>query len=229
MTTTTSIENDLEDVSEDVLGGLDSDDRATLAVKQAAAGNYSLVERLKETAPTKKYKATDLEFSDLVTDHMLTALYALYELETSVWRFFYERANGELQEANYERYPDAGWTSEPAGHHERKATECAVILSGNHLAWTRYAEEDVGVSLTEFLAHPLTADAEPRIERITHTAALVDGQILAEDLDDADDVLGWVTGETIYHENEKMTVEEYASWKYDQITADSPFFDQGGL
>jgi hypothetical protein len=220
--TITNLERGLGEVSDHVLGDLDPDERATLVIRQQAAGNDDLVERLRETAPTKHYHATDLEFSDRLSEHTLTALYALWDLETSVWRFLYERAAGQVEEANYRAYPDSEWTTAPApenGYHELDAINEAVRFLGLYRGWKRYATEEVGVPLAEFLRFPLIVDGRASVDRIEAAVKLVDGTLEAEFLDEDQEPVGWVGDETVTVNGEDLTADELADVKYQNIVA----------
>jgi hypothetical protein len=215
MTSTTNIEKELEGLSESVLENLDPDERATLAVELAATGEFEKVEAVKEAAPMKSYKARDLEFSDRLTDHVVMALYAMWELETGVWKFFYKKTQGGLKEANYDRFPDEDWTEAPSednGFHEQAANDAAAKFLGEYLAWEQYADKDVGVPLEKFLAHPFEDDILQKVSTITATATLAQGGLLDEDLP------GWAEGGHITVDGEQVSIEEYAEWKYTQLT-----------
>lgn len=218
MTSTTDIEQDLEDLGADVLEDLDPDERATLAVKLAAAGGFDQVEVVKQAAPMKSYEARDLTFSDKLTDNIVMALYAMWELETGVWRFFYERARGQLEESNYRQYPDEEWTTEPSpdnGFHEQPAMDAAAGFFGNYLAWERYAEKQVGVSLETFLSHPFTGGAGPKVSVIVFTAKLVTGRGLEE----AESDNSWAAEGTVTVDGKALAAEDLAEVKYQQLTS----------
>lgn len=218
MTSTNDIRRDLDDIGEVVLGDLDTDERARLAVQLRAAGEYDRLQQLKEAAPTKSYNVTPgLEYLDRERELRAEALYALWELERGVWQFFYEWTSGQLREADYERFPDADWTEAPSqenGFHEHGAMQRAALFLANYRAWKRYATEDVGVSLREFLLHPLDPDAgAAHVDRIEFMAKLADGRAL-----DDDDVGGWAT-ETTFVEEPEQFVEDLTEQKYQDITA----------
>lgn len=218
--TTANFERGLEEVGDRVLGNLAADERAELVIKQRAAGNDDLLDRLHETAPVKEYQAVDLDFTEALARHTVTALYALWELETGVWRFLYERSHGHVEEANYEMYPDAEWTTEPApenGFHELDAIKEAVRFLGSYRAWERYATEDVGVSLAEFLSFPLITEGRASVDRIEAMVQLVDGSLESEFLDEDEEPVGWVGDETVTVNGEELTADEVAEVKYQNI------------
>lgn len=217
---TNDIERDLEEVRQSALDDLDPEERARLVIEQAADGNHEHVETLVEAAPVKTYEATDLDFRELAADHAMMALFALWELETATLRFFLEQQRGRLREANYDRFPDEDWTTEPSPEnefHEQGAMRAGARLSAAHLAWTRYAEEEAGVSLAEFLAYPFNGALSSKIAVIEQAAAVADGSFFEEEMDDADDLGGWAV-ETITTDDGEFTVEDLAARKYDVLT-----------
>lgn len=220
MKATSDIESDIEDLKEDVLPGLPSDERARAVVQFRAADQADVVEALYETAPTKSYEATDLDFRAALREYTTEALYALWELETGVWRFLYERVSGQLRAANYDRYPDAEWTEEPApenGFHERAAGEAAAEFLADYRAWERYAIVDVGVTLSEFLRFPLEEAGAHRVELVEQIADLVTGDI---DGIEGEDGVGWAESTGVTVDGEECDVDTLAEWKYEQITAE---------
>lgn len=219
MTSAHDIERDLEDLSEDVLGDLDPDERAALAIELAAAGDFEKAERVKHAAPVKTYHARDLDFSDRLTDNVVMALYAMWELEKRASQFFYERARGQLDEVHYEQYPDAEWTEAPTeenGFHEQRAMDAAAAFLGSYLAWERYAAEDVGVALETFLSHPFGGTVTSDVSVYTLTASIADGSHFDDELE----IDGWADGGTVTVEGEELTAEELAEAKYQSITSD---------
>jgi hypothetical protein len=215
MTSTANIEKELEGLSESVLENLDPEERAALAVELAAAGEYDKVETVKQAAPMKNYKARDLTFSGQLTDHVVMALYAMWELESGVWKFFYEKAQGRLEEADYDRFPDEDWTEPPSeenGYHERAANDAAANFLGDYLAWEKYAAEDVCVPLEKFLSHPFSDGVRQKVSTITFTATLAQGGSLDEELP------GWAEDGEITVDGQSLSFEEYAEWKYSQLT-----------
>lgn len=215
MTSQSDLERELEKISESVLEDLDPDERAALAVELAAAGEREKAKAVTEAAPTKTYAARDLAFNDQLTDHVVMALYAMWELETGVWRFYYEKADGQLQEARYYQYPDEDWTEAPSeanGYHEQAAMDAAAEFLGNYLAWERYADEQVGVDLETFLGHPFGGQAAGKISTITVTASLASGEHFEEDLG------GWADSGTVTVDGESVSPQEYAEYKYAQLT-----------
>ena len=229
MTATNHIERELEAVGDDVLGDIPADQRAVLAIQLLAAGDWDKANRLKETAPTKQYTAPDLEFTDRVTRQMLLAVTAMWELESSAWRFYYELTSGRLKSAHYRLYPDAEWTEEPSpdtDFFERLAADAAARFYSNYLAWERYATEVLGVSLEEFLSHPFGGKVSSRIAMIKQTAMTVSAEEVLEEhvekLDDPPEKVGWAAQGTVTFEGEEYSAEELAERKFELIGESPP-------
>jgi hypothetical protein len=215
MTSTTDIERDLDDLSDAVLGELAPDERARLSVQLRAAGEGDRLHQLRDAAPVKTYEATDLDFIEREHQLRAEALYALWELDTGVWRFFYEKAHGQIREANYREFPDAEWTEEPSPEndfHEQGAKRRAGLFLADYRAWKRYATEDVGVSLREFLLHPLEAPGRHHIDRIEFAAELADGRAFDDESD------GWAM-EMESPDGSGTLVDDLAEQKYEGIAS----------
>lgn len=75
-----SVENDLDDMSEEVLGGLDPGKRLRMSLEALADGDLDKHERLMETTPVKSYKLTDPEYTDAVQKMVLLSTTAMYQL-----------------------------------------------------------------------------------------------------------------------------------------------------
>ncbi|WP_254538932.1 hypothetical protein [Halomarina litorea] len=82
MTSIDDLKHDLKGVSEGVLGDLDTEERLRVFIKEAAEDREERIEWLTETAPTKQYEATDLEYTDGIKRYSLLSLSARYELQT---------------------------------------------------------------------------------------------------------------------------------------------------
>jgi hypothetical protein len=214
MTSATDIERDLNDLSEDILAELEPSERARLAARLRAAGEHDRLHDLREAAPVKTYDVMDLEFLAEERELRAEALYALWELETGVWRFLYEQTSGQLREANYRQFPDEEWTEEPTEEnefHEQQASRQAALFLVDYQAWRRYATDDVGISLREFLLHPLESDAgAEHVDRIELMAKLADGRAF----DGAD---GWASDTALGDSTEEL-VSELTESKYQSIT-----------
>lgn len=75
-----SVENDLNDVSDAVLGGLEPGKRLRMTIGALAEGDDATHERLMETTPMKDYKLTDPEYTEGVQKLFLLSMHASYQL-----------------------------------------------------------------------------------------------------------------------------------------------------
>lgn len=222
MTDHSDIEREVADLGESVLEDLDPEQRAQLVIELTAAGDFEKTETVKEAAPVKTYRTRDLAFHDALSDNVIMALYAMYELDSAAWRFHLERVQGELDAAHYELYPDADWTEEPTeanGFHEQAAKDAAAEFLGTYLAWERYSEEDVGIELETFLMHPFGGTVSAAVSSITFLACIADGSLFAEEREDANPE-GWADGGTVTVDGEELTAQELAHLKYNRITSE---------
>lgn len=81
MTSIDDLHDDLENVSETVLGSLDARDRLRLFIEEAAADNGERVALLAKTAPEYEYRAPDLAYTQGVREVMATSLTARLDLQ----------------------------------------------------------------------------------------------------------------------------------------------------
>lgn len=82
MTSIDDLKHDLKGVSDTVLGDLDTEERLRLFIQEAAEDREDRLEWLTQTAPTKQYEATDLEYTDGIKRYSFLSLQARYELQT---------------------------------------------------------------------------------------------------------------------------------------------------
>ena len=82
MTSIDDLKHDLRSVGDKQLGDLSAEDRLRYFIKEAADGREDRLEWLTETAPTKQYEATDLEYTDGIKRYSFMSMWAKYELQT---------------------------------------------------------------------------------------------------------------------------------------------------
>ncbi|WP_136690075.1 hypothetical protein [Halorhabdus amylolytica] len=82
MTRTTKIKDDLGDVSEEVLSELTPDERLQLFIQASAEHREDRLEQLAETAPTKTYEMTEVEFAKGMRQTKLLSLTARHQIQT---------------------------------------------------------------------------------------------------------------------------------------------------
>lgn len=81
MTSIDNLEQDLEEVSDDVLGNLSTGERIRTFAKEVAGGNEERTKQLADTAPVKEYTAADLEYLDGIKKLGAVSLQARHELQ----------------------------------------------------------------------------------------------------------------------------------------------------
>lgn len=81
MTTKRSVENELDDLSERILGDLEPAKRLRLSLRAQAEGDEKTHERLVETTPMLDYKITDPEFAENANKLSKLSFTASYELQ----------------------------------------------------------------------------------------------------------------------------------------------------
>ena len=82
MTSIDDLRNDVKSIGDKQLGDLNTEERLRLFIKEAADDREERAEWLRETAPTKRYEATDLEFTDGIKRYSFMSMWAKYELQT---------------------------------------------------------------------------------------------------------------------------------------------------
>lgn len=81
MTSIDDLQHDLKGVSDTVLGDLSTEERIRVFAKEAADGNEGRLEQLADTAPRKRYTATDLEYLNGIKKVGAVSLQARHELQ----------------------------------------------------------------------------------------------------------------------------------------------------
>jgi len=82
MTSINDLKYDVQSAQENVLGKLDAEERLRLFIEKAAVDDDERIQRLTETAPTKEYEATDLEYVDGMKELTTLSLLARNELQS---------------------------------------------------------------------------------------------------------------------------------------------------
>jgi hypothetical protein len=81
MTSIDDLHHDLKNVSDTVLGDLDTEERIRIFAKAAAEGDGDRIQQLVDTAPTKEYTATDLDYLNGIKKVGAVSLQARHELQ----------------------------------------------------------------------------------------------------------------------------------------------------
>jgi hypothetical protein len=75
------LKHDVQDISDNVLSDLDTEERLQLFIEKAAEDEDEYIQWLTETAPEKEYTATDLEYVDGIKELTTLSLAARHELQ----------------------------------------------------------------------------------------------------------------------------------------------------
>lgn len=230
-----SIDNDLSDVSEHILGDLDPENRLRLTLEAWADGDETRNERLMETVPRCKGSFPDPQFAERHRQVTTLSLDATRTLETGVWKFHWARAEGRYKDAMWqawgsEKGGEEGWEflEEPTpenGFHEEVAMEMAARFLKNYHLYTWFAEEQLDVSLEEFLSLSSIPGENATFDLIENAAKMADGR-MHEELNDGDEdglepypdfEPGWGEGVTFAFAGEQRTAEEAAEFEYEAL------------
>jgi len=227
MTSKRGVEAELDKLSDDVLPSLPSEYRLKMTMEAWASGDEETHERLKDTAPMKEYRVTDPEFSDALNASLVLSLKAWFDLQTGRWRFLYEKRDADYKQLLHQEHGDEwDWVEEPPEDDlffEKSAMKAAAHFLKDYLAYDRFAEEELGVSLETFLG---VAFPDAPVDPIENVAQLADGRMFddheykenPDGVPDYDpDEAGWGSGVSIEWGGEEFTAEEAAEVKYEQL------------
>lgn len=234
MTSTKDVKNDLDDVSEHVLGSLKSPDRIRLALEAIAADNEDHLEKLRDTAPWKTYRQPEHLFEEGLQQALFLSLGAAYELERGVWLFHRLQGMYHQQLAREFDVSSEGWefVDEPGPENdygERPAREQAARFLADYYAWERFASEIFGVGLPTFLSGTVSDGQVELIEEMAPLAAGSGWADLAMDPVDKTSLeegeLGWAGGMTVEVGVEDLPPDEAGEVKATDIAKD--WFEDG--
>jgi hypothetical protein len=76
------LKHDVQDISDNVLGDLDTEERIRTFVRETAEGNEERLEQLTDTAPTREYTTPDLEYLHGIKKLGAVSLQARHDLQT---------------------------------------------------------------------------------------------------------------------------------------------------
>jgi hypothetical protein len=234
MTSPDDFTDDVEQVTEHVLGDLRPDDRLALAIEAQAAGDEAHVQRLKDTAEWRTYRQPTKEFQDALQHSLLLSVRAMADLERRMSMFHIARLEGLYHGELAANYDVSEWddVEEPTPENEfleAEAKEEAARFLTSYLAWEQFAEDVLGVTLREFLliGTPFESAVEPvesMRERATGEdladaaadldAETPDGTSLSEVFDE--DALGWAADKTVTMDGEELPPEDAAD-RYAEI------------
>jgi hypothetical protein len=177
MTSKRTLENDVADATDAVLGDLDAAARLKLSMEAQARGDHESVEALKETTPRYTLDAPDPDYRASVRDSLTFALTAWVDLTEAMWRFMYKRLDGRHDELLAQQFDVSDWDhiEEPSPENEYgelPAMEAAAHYYAEYHGWREFVEEVYDVPLATFLRVPFP---ERNLSVLTGIAGLVDG------------------------------------------------------
>lgn len=230
-----SVENDLKDVSDHILGDLDPERRLQMSLEKWAAGDEDENERLMETVPRLEGTFPDPRFIERHRQVVKLSMDARRSLQTGAWKFHWARTQGRYETAMWQAWGgEDGWediVEEPSPEndfHEGLAKKMAARFLKSYLLYERFAEEQLDVSLKEFLAISAIPGDDSGFDLIENVAKMADGRKFEEHEDgkERDDdgpgpvedfEPGWGTSVRFEHVGEERTAEQAADIEYEQL------------
>lgn len=155
------IEQDIEEVSAELLEDLSPDERTQLVLQAQAAGKDQWVERLCETCPRFEFVGLDRTYTNRIRIATLLAWRAVYDLHT--YALYYELASQRnryrflLSQTDYDVGSD-GLDDEVS------PMEWLTLLAVDHQAYERFATDILGASLAEWLS--LSGEGDAVVEAV---------------------------------------------------------------
>lgn len=149
-----SVENDIADVSEEVLCDLSPDTRLRLLIESKADDRDEWLDKLYETTPKRDYRMKDHEVSNRIRYAYILAQHAAYDLWTAWLRYYWM-----LSESAFERVSDLFDLPKASDHFddEQQMDYDAQIMNKvlemyvNYHAFDRFAEDVLDVDLETWL------------------------------------------------------------------------------
>lgn len=181
------VERDIERLGSDVLGELSPDDRLRLFLEAVAEGNEVQLERLQDSAPLVKYRATDPAYTIRGRSAQRFLLQAIYELHTTSLEY------ADIKHQQFAAVRIAFIRDEPPSKEEGAAADFraktrqalfATLYSDYHV-YRRFATETLGVDLeTWFKGHPNGPMVLERVEADLEDNCMLElaEELLEEDL-----------------------------------------------
>lgn len=170
---------DLENVSDEVLGGLEPEERVKLIVESNAQGNDQWIDRLVKTAPAQQYRGPDPEFRDRMWSLMFLAWEAKFALFSNALMVHWHSSSQEVQQRRLE---DLGIADDLPDEvlQMRKALYSGmnrdlINLYVKYHAYERFATEELDTELKSFLR--LVGDNRDVVEFAEMTMSYFDPQL----------------------------------------------------
>lgn len=150
-----TLENDIDNLSDEILGGLDPTDRVGLMLRAGAAGRNNWIDRLRETCPQHTYETYDVDYTNRMQLAIVWGCNAQYDLRVALERY---------RHAALQRQRDlllsvvAADGMEPLIEDITNSTDgigtpvgCVAHLARLYYGYEMFAEEVLDISLTEWL------------------------------------------------------------------------------
>ncbi|MDG5761826.1 hypothetical protein QA600_21110 [Natronococcus sp. A-GB1] len=201
------IERDLEEVREEVLEDLSPEDRLQLYLEAAAKEKDGWIESLLETCPRRRYRTTDLEFSERRQLASTLRLNTLYKLHTALLELQMLRQRQELTWINTDGDDDL--TESERERADERAEELRFQYSELYTlyhSYRQFSEEVLGVDLETWLgSHP---NGQHVLEVITKELDnSIQQELVEEDLNPSD---------AEPEDDEWVTIDEIADLRYEE-------------
>ena len=150
------LENEIDELSDEILGDLEPDQRLQLVLSAQANGNEQRIDRLVETCPQYKYMATDRAFANRARLAQRIAHQAVYELHTTYLQYELTQQQHYTWILSYER------DERPSGEELDRVLERSyelrmlfIELYTSYYAHRRFATEVLDINPETWLAcHP---------------------------------------------------------------------------
>jgi hypothetical protein len=201
-----TVERELEEVSTEVLSSLSPSERMQLILEAKAAGKDQWVERLVETCPRNTYKLRDPAYTNRMQLMLSLAHEAVYELRKTIDRYLYAAQRQQVTDL-LSMVDDSDDVAFIRSVFEDKIVDAPLPpeiwveqLACYYRAYERFAQEILGVSMTEWLS--LHWDGETIVTTATDLIELHDSLL------DSDE------------DTKEMIVDEAAAIMFDTLRED---------
>lgn len=165
------INDQIDDISNEVLGDLDPNQRLSLLLEFQREGKDHRVSRLIETCPRDSYKVADPAFMNRYWTAELTAYKAAFDLQSS--RLVYEHRC--MERDSVLSAGDVDDRLDEVKEKTSKAMQAFLTLHIQFFSYQRFAERTLGIELEELVAlHP------DGVRVLDMTTDIVDDQLLKE-------------------------------------------------
>jgi hypothetical protein len=212
------IERTVDTLTDDLLTGLSIAERVAMAIRARAEDDVDRLDRLKDTAEFKTYKAPNKHFRQGDIYALTMGFQASLDLLNRAWRFHHARLAAAYRWEAYHAHGDDSPLGEPTeenGHFEKEAHDAAASLLARYLAWEDVAQEVYGIPVETFLKQAL---AEQQFQHIRDAVAIADGSAFdgpdshdGESPDEAVGEFGWAReGEVTLSAGETLSAPEAA-------------------